>query len=587
MINTISPIESEILKKRGFTDTEEMLGFLNMTPEMLPEFSSLADGGRVLEGISRAVDTGLHITIYGDYDADGVMAMTILYKGLVKLAPDRVNWFANDRFRDGYSITEDSLSHLLASYPKTQVILTCDNGIGAVEAWDAAIKKGISVFVTDHHEQGADRIPDSSVPAVCEKSVRQKETYAAGGCEAEGFCGAELARRLIVQLYEMRGISAVNRDLLDSFKAYAGVATITDVIQLNASNHCIARAAVDHIRHDTGFWKIFHENITGGKVPQSRTDGDTFGFYYGPSINACSRVDGNVELPMRVFLSDEKDPELPDMIRRMAGINETRKALTEEDARKCERIIKSGGYADAPFILIADEDLKEGINGLTAGRIKEDYGVPAVVLGGCGKPGIYKGSARSTDGINIFEKLTECADLLEAFGGHPKAAGLSIRAENIEEFRRRMTDSIAKDYVREEMSADDGDFVLAPSKFTESNINKLNDALDRLLPFGEGFAKPMFFIEEEVDPYRGIMYMNDGVHAKLRLAVRSADKREIVVLLWNRGQYIREIEDKEGDQPLVIRGFVHPPEINRYNNNVSFQMKSGKTECLRRSDGKG
>ena len=109
MINTISPIESEILKKRGFTDTEEMLGFLNMTPEMLPEFSSLADGGRVLEGISRAVDTGLHITIYGDYDADGVMAMTILYKGLVKLAPDRVNWFVNNRFDDGYSITADSI----------------------------------------------------------------------------------------------------------------------------------------------------------------------------------------------------------------------------------------------------------------------------------------------------------------------------------------------------------------------------------------------------------------------------------------------------------------------------------------------
>ena len=582
MINAISAIEREIFKKRGFSADEEMLGFLNMTPDILPAFSSLVDGPKVLEGINEAIDTGAYITVYGDYDADGVMAMTILKKGLEKLSPGRVNWFANNRFEDGYSITEESLSHMLRDFPQTRVIISCDNGIGAVEAWRAATERGIKVYVTDHHEQGADRVPDPSVPAVCEKSLRQKEAFAAGERNAEGFCGAELARRLITELYKIRGIFAQNEDFLKSLCAYAGVATITDVIQLNASNHCIARAAVDHIRQDTGFWKIFHENIAGAKAPQSRTDGDTFGFYYGPAINACSRVDGSVDLPMRVFLADEDDPELPGLIRQMAEINEDRKSLTEADAKKCEQIIKSNGYGDDPFILIADESLLEGINGLSAGRIKEDYGVPAIVLGGSDVPGIYKGSARSTDNINIFEKLTECSDLLEAFGGHPKAAGLSIRAEKIDEFRRRMKESIGRDYVREEMSVKDSDFALAPSKFTESNITKLNDALERLMPFGEGFAKPVFFIEEEVNPNRGILYMNEGVHAKLKLSARSADNKEIVVLLWNRGSYIKEIEAGKNGRDLIVRGLVHPPEINRYNGSVSYQLKSRKTECLYR-----
>ena len=583
MTDTISVIEREIFKKRGFSTEEEMLGFLNTTPDILPGFSSLIDGARVLEGINEAVDEGEYITIYGDYDADGVMAMTILYKGLEKLSPGKINWFANDRFRDGYSITEDSLEHLLSVYPETRVIISCDNGIGAAKAWKAAAERGIKVYVTDHHEQGADMVPDPSIPAVCEKSIKQKKAFAEGQRSAEGFCGAELARRFMVQLYEMRGTSAQNADFLKGLCAYAGVATITDVIQLNASNHCIARAAIDHIRQDEGFWKIFHENITGGKTARSRVDGDTFGFYYGPAINACSRVKGTVDLPMRVFLSDEYDPELPGLIRQMAEINETRKSLTEEDARKCEKIIKSGGYGDDPFILIADESLKEGINGLTAGRIKEDYGVPVIVLGRSGRPGIYKGSARSTDSINIYEKLTECADLLEVFGGHPKAAGLSIRAENLDEFRRRMTESIAKDFVREEVSADDSDFVLAPSKFTESNISKLQEAYEKLLPFGEGFDKPGFFIEEEVNPNRGIMYMNEGVHAKLKLTSRSADNKEVVILMWNRGGYIKEIEANKGEQKLIIRGMVNLPEINRYNGNVSFQMTSGKTECLIRA----
>ena len=580
MINRITGYERAIMKRRGFSSDEEMLAYLNKDPESLPRFSSLLNGKAVLSGINDAVDEGREITVYGDYDADGVMAMTILYRGLTKLSPGRINWFANDRFRDGYSITVDSLGHLLDRFPDTEVIVTCDNGIGAAEAWEEALNRGLSVFVTDHHQQGEDRVPDPSIPAVCENSVAQKEIFAREGRTAEGFCGAELVRRLISELYEIRGIADENREFLNSLYAYAGIATIADVIGLNANNHCVARAAIDIIRADTGFWQVFNSIVTGGKVQQSGVDGDTFGFYYAPAINACSRVEGGVELPMSVFLYDGHDPgTLSDLINRMSTINNTRKEWTEEDKNICERIISDNGYEDAPFILVADDRLREGINGLSAGAVTNKYGVPAIVLGASGIPGVYKGSARSVDSVNIYEKLTQCAGLLETFGGHPKAAGLSIKEENIEEFRRRMTDCVAADLVREEIRAGDGDITLDPTSFTVANIRAFTNAMDNLQPFGEGFLKPLMYLEADVDPAdNGIFYMSDGVHAKLKLNVRSADDHDIYVLMWRRGSYVSRVVEEHGNGNIHLRGMMQLPEINDYNGRISYQMAYDKIE---------
>ena len=569
------------MSKRGFSSEEEMLAFLNMTPEMLPKFSTLFCGREVLDGVNAAIYDGSCITIYGDYDCDGVMAMTILHKGLSRLSPGKVRWFANERFTDGYSITPASLSRMLGKYPDTQVIISCDNGIGAAEAWDEAIRRGLKVYVTDHHEQAMDRILDPAVPAVCEKSVRQKAVFAEAGREAEGFCGAELARRLIAELYEMRGLAGKEAAFLKSLCAYSGIATIADVIRLNAGNHCIARAAVDIIRSDTGFWGRFTQMVTGGKVSRTKADGDTFGFYFAPAINACSRVEGSIELPMSVFLyeGDAESSELAGLIGRMAEINEMRKSWTEHDADICEKIISENGYADDPFILIAHEGLREGINGLSAGTVMNRYGVPAIVLSDSGTPGIFKGSARSVDSVNIFEKLTECADLLEVYGGHPKAAGLSIREENIEEFRRRMAESIEKDLVREEISAENSDFILDPERFTADNIRSFGRAMETLLPFGEGFEKPILYLDADVDPGPGgIFYMSGNLHAKLRLAVKSADSLDISVMMWRRGEHIRDLCRGRADNGLHLHGLVNTPELNEYGGRISIQMTPEKME---------
>ncbi len=576
----ITDFENKIMKNRGFASKKEMLAFLNKNPEELPKFSSLHNGSAILGGISKALDDGLEITIYGDYDCDGVMAMTILHKGLSRLASGKINWFANDRFINGYSITVNSLECMLNKFPNTDVIITCDNGIGAVEAWEEALSRGIKVFVTDHHEQDIARVPDPSIPIVCENSIEQLKKFKQESRNAEGFCGAELARRLIVELYEIRGIVGQNRKFLDSLLAYAGIATIADVISLNASNHCVARAAVDIIRSDKGFWQLFNSIITNGRVKQSEIDGDTFGFYYAPAINACSRVKGNVDIPMKVFLSDDADTDvLADLIVKMNDINSIRKEWTEQDKQRCEHMIKENDYGADPFILIADSRLREGINGLSAGEITKNYGVPSIVLGRSKIPGVLKGSARSVDSVNIYEKLCQCSDILENFGGHPKAAGLSIKEENIEEFRKRMTACVAKDLIRKEISTADCDFTIEASLLNRSYIQKLNKAIENLQPFGEGFRKPVIYLEADVDPSdNGIIYMSDGMHAKLLLKDKSADGQDIWILMWRKGNKIRKLLKGHEDKMVHISGLMHNPEVNDHNGKTSYQMTPDKIE---------
>ncbi|MCR4990692.1 MAG: DHH family phosphoesterase [Lachnospiraceae bacterium] len=576
-MKTLTNIEKAIMRKRGFVEEKDMLAYLNLRVEDLPLFSMLVDGKKLLDGLNTSIDKKEKITIYGDYDADGVMAMTILFKGLDKLSPGNIRWFANNRFRDGYSITPDTLLHMLAENHDTDVILSCDNGIGAKEAWDEAVKKGIKVFVTDHHEQPSDRVLSPDIPAVCEKSVKQKEEYLRAGKEPEEFCGAELARRLVYELYRIRGIAEDNKAFLNSLCAYSGVATITDVVPLKAGNHCIARCAIETIRKDNGFWRYMYEGISGGNR-QREADEDFFGFYLGPSINACSRVNGSVELPMDVFLCDEsREEELRLLIDRMNGINLERRNWTDEDLSSCEKFIKENGYSNDDFILVVCDSLREGINGLSAGRLTEKYNVPVIVLGPSENPGIYKGSARSVESINIFEELFECRDLLLAYGGHPKAAGLSVNVDHIDELRSRMKESISKKIVKEEAISSGVDFTLVPSHFTEDYINGINEALEELLPFGEGFSKPGFYMECDI---KNIRYLSEGAHAKLELNLRSADNRQMQLMMWNKGDYCRQWCEKNSFRMPHAKGLVGRLNVNEYNGYISYQMNGTRIELV-------
>lgn len=576
----LNAMSRAILKKRGFSSDEEMLTFLNYPEDQLRKVRDLCGGRELLDALNRSVDARKNITVYGDYDADGVMSMTILVKGLSRISDGKIRWFANNRFIDGYTITPESLARMLAQYPDTELVLTCDNGIGAAKAWEYAKERGLEVLVTDHHEQGADRILPPEIPAICEKSVLQKEADRAAGIKPEEFCGAELARRVITELYELRGIADDHQDFLDGLYAYAGVATITDVIPLNAANHRVARIAIEYIRRDRGFWHIFFDALVGGSLQLARAGSDTFGYYIGPAINAGSRLTGTVEIPMRAFLTDLSAGhwELVQAANAMRGINEERKSWAREDREIAEAEIRARGYADDAFILVDDERFREGINGLTAGDICREYQVPAIALGPSDKdPDIFKGSARSIDGIDIFEELEACADLLVTFGGHPGAAGLSVRKENIPKLRERLLASIGAKHVEPESELSAEVLTLAPQKLTFQNVISLNQAVDSLQPFGNGFEKPSMYIDTDVS--YGRVFGKNYEHYSYTLSVRSADGLPIRVMFWKKAEKCEEFYRSYGRYPR-LKGTVGLPEVNVWGDRASIQMNAEALEFV-------
>lgn|GEM_PF-1163656 len=568
MITALTEQETDLMKKRGFATEEEMLEYLNYPVEELPRFSSLLNGEALLRGILEAIAQNDPITIYGDYDADGIMAMTILYQGLTRLGAGRVGWFANDRFRNGYSITPESLEDCLAAFPDTRVILTCDNGIGAVEAWEKALQLGIRVFVTDHHEQAPDRILPEGILAVCEKSVMQKERFLEEGREAEDFCGAELARRLVLELFERKGIAPLQETFLHGLLAYSGLATVTDVVPLHAGNRAVLREAVQIIRRDRGIWRRFHRFLMSPNLPQEKLDEDAFGYYFGPAINAPGRLSGSVKLPMQALLAGE-DESADELLMQMAKLNNDRKTFTGEDLEFCKKEILKNGYEKDPVILIAAAHLREGINGLTAGKLCELYKVPVIVLGQSENPKIYKGSARSTDEVDIFRLLYSCRDLLTAFGGHPKAAGLSIEKEKIAQLRRLLIERSVKSGPDKGPSEKKADFYMTPEKLSARWIQNYRSAVERLHPFGEGFEQPKIYFEGQVSK---IYLMKNDLHAKAMFAELSEDQKEVAMLLWNKGALCKEYLKAHSWQPPYIRGYVKNPDINEFNGRVSCQV---------------
>ena len=460
---------------------------------IVPAQRALTDlyyGKTLLKKLAEAVRTGEKILIYGDYDADGIMATYILYSALDRLSPGKISWFINDRFDDGYNITIDSMKKCLEKNPDIRVLITCDNGINAVEAVDYAMAQGVTVLVTDHHVQT--RPLRGDCPAVDERSMKQIGRDKEAGVEAEAFCGAELARRVAEALFDHLGEAEENRDFLESLCTYAALATITDNVPMNPSNHALARKGLHMIRRGDGIWGLLKEGFFEDDLKKGRDreiHWDTIGFYYGPLINASGRLTGKADSVMNMLLSHGRGDETVcrEAIKELIALNEKRKELCEHDDAIAYQIIEESGLARAPFILVWDERFSEGINGLTAAHITDKYKVPAAVLSPTkNDPQVFKGSARSVEGCDLIALLTTHGEQIRA-GGHAMAAGLSIDKKDLETVRT---------LLMKEMNGfaappdPEPDFVHPVSALTMQIADWYRNLIEELEPFGPGFEEP-------------------------------------------------------------------------------------------------
>lgn len=515
--------QAELLAKRGLDTPEKVKHYLEFGPKDLRDVNTMKDAEEFLSVLEKAIKEGKAITICGDYDADGIMATTIFMKGIDSYieatgsSSRKVQWFINDRFKEGYGLNEKSIEHLLEKCPDTQLIITCDNGIKSAAAIRMALDRGVDVIVSDHHGQSEDEpLPDC--PVVCEKRLDEDPN-------GEWFCGAELARRLVTELYKRACITLQHKDLLNSLLAYSGFATITDSVPMNAANHYIAKMGLYAMyKFPDPIWRCM-----AGVTKISTLDEEVIGFRYGPMINAASRVTGSVEKVMKAMEASMAGDTNACMeaVMELSDVNIQRREMTAEDERIALEIAESTGMATSRCIVVENEHFEPGINGLTASRLVETYHVPVIVLCPSDDPDVYKGSARSIEGFNIFEALGKCSDLLVGFGGHPMAAGVSCRKENIPEFRKRMNILANKAGVTKTDDRD-VDFIFKPEEVNEEFINDMK----KLAPFGPGFEKPAVGLQGVVTAR---MVLRD-THLRYELKADVSDTESIRVLWWNAAE---------------------------------------------------
>ena len=562
-----NPYARTYLQKHGYDSPEKIERLLEFREGELRDIRRMVNGPEILTRLEAAVRGEERIVIYGDYDADGIMAAFTLFAGLDSLCPDRVRIFINDRFEDGYSMSADGVDKLLERYPDTGLIISCDNGVNAADAAKRAKERGVEVLITDHHVQTIP-LPEKTL-VLDEKSEGQRKADAAAGIAREDFCGAELARRVITALYEDLGLAEEHAELLDGLYGYAGFATLTDSVPLRPENHFVARKGLRLMRGDGLLWRLLREECRLMRP----VDGETVGFMFGPMINAGSRVTGSAVPALKVLYAAYKGNESAcrQAIRELLSHNETRKNMAREEEERAFAAIRERGYEKDPFIFLYDENFTEGINGLTAARITEAYHVPSAVL--CPtqtEPGSYKGSARSVAWFDLAREMAAHPEIMKA-GGHPMAAGLCVRAEDLEEARRLLIEDALRardDAPEEETGEAEADFLFRPEDLSASLIEQLQEVRTILEPFGPEFPSPVIALSFAPDRLIGLRG-KDGIecHAKIPARESAEDGSRVEVLWWNHLEEARALYRETDDLTACGR-----PELNTFQGETSIQF---------------
>ena len=473
----VHPAIIKILADRGIQGEEAVREYLEADISRVSDGSELTDMQRGVDIVYDAVQAGKYIRIMGDYDVDGVSSTYILYKGLTGLGV-KCDKFIPHRITDGYGLHEPAI--LDAYEAGVQVILTCDNGIAAANEIRLAKELGMTVVVTDHHEvpynddEAGTRhyiIPDAD--AVIDPKRPEDD-----GVFKE-ICGAVVAWKFVWCLYRKFGNE--NEFKNSDFLEIASLGTVCDVMELQHDNRAIVKEGLKKMQNTSNIGLQALLEVLGLKG-KTLTSYD-YGFKIGPCINAEGRLDtANEAFDLLVETDYQKALE---KAAQMRDLNVERQELTKQGMEEAFKIIDAEMQDDKVLVVYLPE-VHESIAGIIAGKVRERYCKPAFVLTK-GDGDFLKGSGRSIEAYSMYNKMVEVKDLMLGFGGHPLAAGLSLKEENLEKFRQELnarsglTDA---DFIQKVMI----DVILPVDFLTQSFIKQL----EILEPFGKGNEKPVF-----------------------------------------------------------------------------------------------
>lgn len=560
----IDQVVARIIRNRDVVGEENIRIFLEGGLSDLPDAHQMKDMKKLTEMLAEKIRNHRKIRIIGDYDVDGVTSSHLFLTALKRVGAD-VDVVIPHRIYDGYGLSIHLLEEAVAEGVDT--ILTCDNGIAALEEIRWAKEKRLTVLVTDHHaipfeEKDGNRVEKESMADAVVNPHQSACPY-----PYKELCGAGVAWHVITVLYELFDIPKEEAEELLDFVA---LGTVCDVMSLTGVNRILVKEGLKRIK-TTGNKGLRALMAACGIAPQD-VSAYHFGFVLGPCVNATGRLD-TARRALRLFeTEDEQEAEI--IADELVELNQERKELTRQGVEEAKRICGESGYEKDPVLVLFLPDVHESIAGLVAGKIREIYERPVFVLTR-GEEGA-KGSGRSTEAYSMYENMCACRDLFTKFGGHPMAAGLSLPEENIDLFRKRINETCPLT-VEEVCPVIHIDMAMPVGYATTELVHQFS----LLAPFGKDNPSPLFADRNLSVKRMWVLGKNKNV---LRMTMEPEGGQPVSVIYFGDIQafqdYIvqqygaKELEYALHGQKNEIRlSIVYSPKIDDYQGNENLQLE--------------
>ena len=543
----IDPVIARLIRNRDVTGAKAIQEYLRGTIQDIPGPELLKGMKEATSILKQKIREKKKIRIIGDYDIDGVTATYILIKGLERLGA-RADTYIPDRITDGYGIHMPLIYKALEDGIDT--IVTCDNGIAASKEIGFAKEKGLTVIVTDHHEVPfvEDNGERTYILPPADAVINTKQP----GCPYpnKNLCGAVVAMKLIWALYDDSHIPETEKE---EFLELAAIATVGDVMDLQGENRILVKEGLKRLPYTKNKGLQALIRVTG--LEGSRISSYHIGFVLGPCINASGRLD-TAARSLRL-LQCEDAGEAARLAGDLKALNDSRKALTEKGKDAAIQLIENTDLKKDLVLVVYLPECHESLAGIIAGRIREKYNRPVFVLTK-GEKGV-KGSGRSIQQYSMFEELVKCGDLLDQYGGHPMAAGLSLPEENVSLLRKRLNEqcNLKEEDLIPKVIID----VPMPISYIST---KLVEQLSLLEPFGKGNTKPLFAQKNVKAINSHVIGKNHNV-TKLQLM----DEQGYVIEAVYFGNIPEFMDFLSARDKISV---TYYPEINRYQGRETLQV---------------
>ena len=515
----IDRVLADLLVQRGVETFEEARSFFRPRLEDLHDPFLMKDMDKAVERVHQAVTGGQKILVYGDYDVDGTTAVAQVYSFLKQFTP-KVSFYIPDRYDEGYGLSYKALDW--AGDNGINLVITLDCGIKAIEKVEYARAKGIDVIICDHH------LPEEQLPqAVAVLDPKREDCH----YPFDDLCGCGVGFKLAQGYVQKYGL---DKTLLDPLLDLQVVSIASDLVSMTGENRILAHFGLKRLNENPRKGLLAMINLS--KLEPGHIGIDDIVFKIGPRINAAGRMEsGRLAVELLTATDDRTAFHIGEQIN---DNNNERKSIDREITQEALDMVTAGkALATNNVTIVYNPTWNKGVVGIVASRLVEAYYKPTVVL--TKSNGFVTGSARSVQGFDLYASIESCADLLENFGGHMYAAGLTMKEEHVEEFCRRMDSFVAENITREELTP----IVEIDARLDFSQITpKFTRILKQFQPFGPGNNNPVFMTEDVYDAGNGRKVGAGGVHLKLDLMQESQPYRQIAAIGFNMADYFDHIK---------------------------------------------